>query len=96
MAKFLFLFSSLVQLSFYFFIFLQRLRIVLSPTEDWGPAQPADRKRYLASRGICDLETVETLTGGAHGPIYKGHNGHSEEVVLKSYKCDDHDIEVDS
>ena len=64
-------------LKFYFYLFIfylfflffwQRLKTILSPTAEWGPAQPEDRKRYLAARGICDLETVETLT---EKPIYK-------------------------
>lgn len=59
----------------------QRLIKVLSPTPNWGPAQPEDRKRYLASRGNVDPESAKTLKDKAR-PIYRLNGDECGEVLL--------------
>ena len=49
---------------------VQRITKLVTPAPDWGPSQPEDRKRYLASCGFVDPESVVTLTEKP-SPIYK-------------------------
>ncbi|KAK7469919.1 hypothetical protein BaRGS_00036082, partial [Batillaria attramentaria] len=66
---------------------VQRVRKLLKPTEEWGPRNPEDRKRYLASLGHADLETVETLTSKP-SPIYKPSAPEQFNLISNPEKSD--------
>ncbi|KAL8617003.1 hypothetical protein ACOMHN_014174 [Nucella lapillus] len=57
----------------------QRISFLLKPSPEWGPRQPEDRKRYYASRGIEDPDTIVALTDKP-APIYRP--GAIEHTIL--------------